>query len=748
MSETENVPINTSEKKSVPKRPVQLLIFLAVIASLAYLGLSGRFGTFSEVLGVLGNIMLVIVGFGMVIMIHEFGHFIVAKLSGIKCEAFSIGFPPTILGFRKTENGLRFRILPKMFPNGTGNDDDDGLIYTLPMKCSESDTEYRIGLIPFGGFVKMLGQEDTAAVEVTDDPRSFANKPVSTRIGVVAAGVIFNAISAVMIFMIVFLIGVDLIPAVVGSVRPNSPAQIAGIRPKDRIVEINGEKFVDFLSFSMETMLSGKGESIYLKVQHEDGSVEEIEVIAEQSEGSLLPGRGLGIGQASTLSIAKGLSGSNVKILYETTGFKPGDTVKTFNGEEVRDAWHLDELVEKALRGDCVLTVERTDPETNKKTLITVKQELLVNHVNDNFKTGYDLANVYSMIPRLKIISVPGKADLENTWYGKIRSLWKSKSDEQSPEEVTSGPSLEVGDVIIRTADIEYPTYTELREITVAHADKPLEFTVLRTDDIGRETLVEVTAVPKRPLGSDRVQIGILLALDAEHPVVAKTVDIKNGPSALAIPPGATITAVDGKEVSNFYDIMHIIRNNRGQHISIDYITSDGSDAGGTGISVPLSHDYISAKTSFANAVPFDYLKETYKAGSASEAVVMGLKKTRMFIVNSWLTLKRLATREVGPKAVSGPVGIVTISYKIAKSQSLTYYLYFLGLISSCIAVMNLLPLPVVDGGVIVLLIIEKIKGSPISQKVQEVISFAGLAFIIALFIFLTYNDIVNMFLR
>ena len=60
---------------------------------------------------------------------------------------------------------------------------------------------------------------------------------------------------------------------------------------------------------------------------------------------------------------------------------------------------------------------------------------------------------------------------------------------------------------------------------------------------------------------------------------------------------------------------------------------------------------------------------------------------------------------------------------------------------------MNLLPLPIVDGGVIVLLIIEKIKGSPINMKVQEVISYAGLAFLGFVFIWLTYNDILNLFL-
>ncbi|MCF7954847.1 MAG: site-2 protease family protein, partial [Phycisphaerae bacterium] len=73
--------------------------------------------------------------------------------------------------------------------------------------------------------------------------------------------------------------------------------------------------------------------------------------------------------------------------------------------------------------------------------------------------------------------------------------------------------------------------------------------------------------------------------------------------------------------------------------------------------------------------------------------------------------------------------------------------IYFLGLISSCIAVMNLLPLPVVDGGVIVLLIIEKIKGSPLSQKVQGVISYAGVVFILTLFGWLLFNDALNIVL-
>ena len=66
-------------------------------------------------MGVFGNVLLVAIGFGAVILIHEFGHFIAAKLSGIKVDAFSIGFPPTVLGILRTDAGYRVRILPDFF---------------------------------------------------------------------------------------------------------------------------------------------------------------------------------------------------------------------------------------------------------------------------------------------------------------------------------------------------------------------------------------------------------------------------------------------------------------------------------------------------------------------------------------------------------------------------------------------------------------------------------------------------------
>ena len=113
--------------------------------------------------GVAGTVALVVLGFGAVVFIHELGHFVVAKLGRIKVEAFSIGFPPTVLAVRKLKKGFRVRLFPK------GGQEP-------ALEEGDSETDYWLGAIPFGGFVKMLGQSDSGTAEKTDDPRSFLDR--------------------------------------------------------------------------------------------------------------------------------------------------------------------------------------------------------------------------------------------------------------------------------------------------------------------------------------------------------------------------------------------------------------------------------------------------------------------------------------------------------------------------------------------------------------------------------------------
>ncbi len=143
--------------------------------------------------------------FGVLVIVHEFGHFITAKWSGIRVDEFAIGFPPRLFGFKRGE------------------------------------TLYSINVLPLGGYVRMPGENG----EMTDDagnfdPRSFASKPAGKRAIVLCAGVVMNLLLAFVLFSAAEAIGQVQFRPVIGSVESNSPAQQAGLVSGDRIVAIDG----------------------------------------------------------------------------------------------------------------------------------------------------------------------------------------------------------------------------------------------------------------------------------------------------------------------------------------------------------------------------------------------------------------------------------------------------------------------------------------------------------------------------
>ena len=144
--------------------------------------------------------------FGLLIIIHELGHFVTAKLSGVKVLEFGIGFPPRLLRFRRGE------------------------------------TTYTLNAIPLGGFVKMMGEEDPT------HPRSLAGKPIPIRALVISAGALMNAILPVILFAIVFMVPKDTVvgDVTVTSVAANSPAAVAGLQPGDVIRRVNGRQVENF----------------------------------------------------------------------------------------------------------------------------------------------------------------------------------------------------------------------------------------------------------------------------------------------------------------------------------------------------------------------------------------------------------------------------------------------------------------------------------------------------------------------
>ena len=198
--------------------------------------------------------------FGVCVLVHEFGHFITAKWAGIRVEEFGIGFPPRLVGFRKRDSG-GWEVI---WFGGKSNAEDtyvsqkqplytnaSGIVSAIPEafkgesiandRCAETHTIYSINFLPIGGFVRMPGENgDINDPDGNYDPQSFAAKSAGKRIIVLLAGVTMNIILAMVLFTIAYGLGEPTFPARIGNVVPSSPAAVAGLRPGDTIVSVNG----------------------------------------------------------------------------------------------------------------------------------------------------------------------------------------------------------------------------------------------------------------------------------------------------------------------------------------------------------------------------------------------------------------------------------------------------------------------------------------------------------------------------
>lgn len=188
--------------------------------------------------------------FGLLVMVHEFGHFITAKWAGIRVEEFGLGFPPRIVGVRKRDSG-GWEVI---WPGGKRSEEDSydagkqtpfsgtsGGV-SQPGAPVSSHTIYSLNLLPIGGFVRMPGESgDVTDADGNYDAGSFAAKTPGKRLIVLVAGVTMNVILAMILFTIAFGLGQPELLPEVGTVVQHSPAAAAGIRPGDTIVNVNGQ---------------------------------------------------------------------------------------------------------------------------------------------------------------------------------------------------------------------------------------------------------------------------------------------------------------------------------------------------------------------------------------------------------------------------------------------------------------------------------------------------------------------------
>ncbi len=296
------------------------------------------------------NIFALIIVLGVLIFIHELGHFLFARLFKVGVEKFSLGFGPRIIGKKM---GI---------------------------------TDYRLSAIPLGGYVKMVGEEPDAEIDPADIPISFTHKNVFKRIAIVAAGPCFNFLLAVLIFWGMFQIsGIQLLKPVIRMVTEGSPAHQAGLEIDDRIVAINGQGIESWDDIS-QIITSSKGEKIEIAVKRESSDFI-VDVLPEQKPVKSMFGEDvdrwvIGI---SGIPVLKPIAGEVIDgTPAKKAGIEKNDLITTINGVSVETWDDMKELIHSSkgqpleisvLRGNTPLVLTLIPESKTEKNAMGEKVE-------------------------------------------------------------------------------------------------------------------------------------------------------------------------------------------------------------------------------------------------------------------------------------------------------------------------------------------------------------------------------------
>ncbi len=639
-----------------------------------------------------GSVAKAIVGIGSLIFVHELGHFLACRLTRTRVETFSIGFGPRLFGWETKDGRRRFTV-------GARRED-----------ATTGAMDVRIAAIPLGGYVKMAGEiggdgsptSGAGAPKRAPKPDEYPAKSFGARVLIITAGVIMNVLAAVTLYAGAYAAGILEVPAVVGGTVPGGPAWKAGLLPGDRIETYDGEPVRSFLDLQQEVVYQSAGEPAEVRVRRGE---QVLPLRLTPSYDAELGMQRAEIAPAYALTIDDGVGPKVVVGATERVVVDGHPAIGGYGAQERIDLAFSDGATSVTLE-----LPERTGPDATGPRTISFE----------------------------KARTLPGEAP---TYRLGVAARAPLVVDAVRPGTAAERVGLRPGDELLRAdgappkgraALLRRPT---LSTLSVRRGDAgEVEVTVGATTPAEVSAFFDGVAFPAQPpKGPVVVDLRSVDFPDGRSP--AGTAGVRDGDVLLAI--GTHVLAGPGD--------LSAAAKSLGSAPVIVKVQSPGEGPRELTVTPKAIFDEKGRAGLFTLEAP----KERVSVSGLGEAVGIGAAKTVAEVKNMFRLIGGFFGSRISfSKNVGGPLTIANLSSRTA-SEGWGRFLAFLAFISVNLAVLNILPIPVLDGGQLMFLLIEKARrGRPLSDAAIARFQLVGFGLLMLLMVFALKNDVMNLIVK